>query len=74
VRGNLKNNAGHLGKALLHDQGRKFIPLCLWRILQSNCAINTPVYKQDMEFVTGEFEKFRRFIYRPPGVWQANSH
>jgi hypothetical protein len=31
-------------------------------ILQSNCAINTAVWKQDMEFVTGEFEKSGRVL------------
>jgi hypothetical protein len=32
-------------------------------ILQSNRAINTTVWKQDMEFVTGEFEVFGRVSF-----------
>jgi hypothetical protein len=35
----------------------------VWHILQSNQAVDTAVWKRDMEFVTGEFEKFRRVSY-----------
>ncbi len=48
---------------LLHDQVRKCIPLHVRRILQSNCAINTAVWKQDMEFVTGEYDEFGMVSY-----------
>jgi hypothetical protein len=33
-------------------------------VLQSNSAIDTAVWKQDMEFVTGEFEEFGRVSYK----------
>ena len=49
-----------LGKALLHNQGRKCIPAYVRRILQSNCALDTNVWKQDMELVTKEFEMSQR--------------
>jgi hypothetical protein len=32
-------------------------------ILQSNSAINTAVWKQNMEFVSSEFEEFGRVSY-----------
>ncbi len=54
----------HLGKTLLHNQVRKCIPPCVRCILQSNSAIDTAVWKQDIEFVTGEFEEFGRVSYK----------
>jgi hypothetical protein len=39
-------------------------PMCAaYSILQSNHAIDIAVWKQDMEFVTGGFEKFGRVSY-----------
>ncbi len=38
-------------------------PPCVQRVLQSDCAIDTAVWKRDMELVTGEFEEFRRVSY-----------
>ena len=56
-----------LGKALLHNQGRKCIPAYVRRILQSNCALDTNVWKQDMELVTKEFEMSQRVS--STGAW-----
>jgi hypothetical protein len=52
-----------LSETVPHNQGRKCLPSCVRRILQSNRAIDTAVWKQDMEFVTGGFEKFGRVSY-----------
>ena len=38
-------------------------PPCVRHILQSNRAINTAVWKRDMELVTAEFEMFGRVSY-----------
>jgi hypothetical protein len=62
--GESQKGVGRLGKALPLDQGRKCIPPCVRHILQSKRAINTTVWKRDMELVTAEFEVFGRVSYK----------
>ena len=58
--GESQEGAWRQGETLPHDKGRKRFPPCVRHILQSNRAIDTTVWKRDMEFVTGEFEVFGR--------------
>ena len=55
--GESQEGAQRLGEAFPHNQGKKCIPPCVRGILQSDHAIDTTVWKWDMELVTKEFEK-----------------
>ncbi len=63
VRGNLKKVGGVWARLSRMIRAENASPPCVLHILQSNRAINATVWKQDMEFVTGEFEVFGRVSF-----------
>jgi hypothetical protein len=51
-----QEGARHLGKDLTHAKGSKCISTCVQHIAQSYHAINSTIWKRDMEFEPGELE------------------
>ncbi len=63
VRNNLKKARGIWARLSRTIRAENAPPPCVRHLLQSNRAINITVWKRDMEYVTGGFEKFGRVSY-----------